>query len=65
MKIRRNCKEVTSLVLQSHDRPLSRLERVSLRLHWLVCDGCRRFRGQARLMQQAIPRWRADRESGD
>jgi hypothetical protein len=65
MKIRRNCKEVTTLVLQAQDRPLTRLERASLRLHWLVCVGCRRFRGQAGLMQQAMRRWRVERERGD
>jgi hypothetical protein len=65
MKIRRTCKEVTTLVLQAQDRPLTGLEHVSLRLHWLVCDGCRRFRGQAGLMQQALQRWRADGDRSD
>ncbi len=62
MKIRRTCREVTHLVLEGQDRALAPVERWSLRLHWLVCGGCRHFRGQARLMQQAMARWRSDSE---
>ena len=61
-KIRRNCRDVTRLVLESQDRPLGGLESLSLRLHWLACDGCSRFRDQQRLMQQALQRWRKDRD---
>jgi hypothetical protein len=65
MKLRRRCKEVTALVLQGQDRPLLLAERVSLRLHWLVCVGCRRFRKQADLMQRSLHRWRSYRETDD
>ncbi len=58
MKIRRTCREVTQLVLQSQDRALTPIERWSLRLHWLACDGCNRFRRQAQLIQLAMDRWR-------
>jgi hypothetical protein len=64
MKIRRTCQDVTRLVLESQDRPLGGLETLSLRLHWLACGGCRRFRDQQRLMRQAMARWRRDREEG-
>jgi hypothetical protein len=53
---------VTRLVLEGQDRPLSRLETVSLRLHWLACDGCRRFRDQQALMRRALDGWRRDRD---
>ena len=58
MTIRRSCKDVTRLVLESQDRPLKPLETVSLRLHWLACGGCRHFRDQQQLMAQALARWR-------
>jgi len=62
MKIRRSCREVTALVLQSQDRPLGALENASLRLHWLACAGCRRFRQQASTMRVAVDRWRRYRD---
>ncbi len=64
MKILRTCREVTHLVLESQDRPLGPIERWSLRLHWLACDGCSRFRQQTALMQQAMARWR-DKKNDD
>jgi hypothetical protein len=62
MKIRRTCREVTHLVLESQDRPLRPIESLSLRLHWLACDSCRRFRDQQRLMRVALDRWRSYRD---
>jgi len=64
MKIRRTCREVTQLVLQSQDRPLGALEQASLRLHWLACGGCRRFRDQQRLMRMALDRWKQQYRDG-
>ena len=63
MKIRRTCRDVTRLVLESQDRPLRPMESLSLRLHWLACGGCRHFRSQQQLMRVALNRWRSDRES--
>lgn len=63
-KILRSCRDVTRLVLEGHDRPLRPLERVSMRLHWLMCDGCRRFRDQQALMRVALDRWRGYRDGG-
>ena len=64
MPIRRTCKDVTRLVLESQDRPLRAMEGLSLQLHWLACNSCRRFRQQQRLMQQAMARWRSGRDEG-
>lgn len=58
----RSCREVTRLVLQGQDRPLSLFERLLLRVHWRACDGCLRFNGQVQLMRQAVQRWRSYRE---
>ena len=64
MKIRRSCRDVTRLVLESQDRPLGGLEQLSLRLHWLACYGCRRFRNQQQLLRQALDRWKRDGDTG-
>ena len=63
-KLRRTCKDITRLVLESQDRPLGAAEQVSLRLHWMACGGCRRFRQQQQMMQQAMARWRRYRDEG-
>lgn len=62
MNIRRTCRDVTRLVLESQDRPLRPMESLSLRLHWMMCNGCRRFRSQQQLMQVALDRWRSYRD---
>lgn len=38
-----NCYEVTRLLSAAQDRPLSLQERLRLRLHLLLCGGCRHF----------------------
>jgi len=63
MKLRRSCKEVTRLVLESEDRPLKLVERLALRLHWMRCTNCTRFRGQAALMRAAAQEWRNYRDA--
>jgi hypothetical protein len=62
MNIRRTCRDVTRLVLESQDRPLRPMESLSLRLHWMICGGCRRFRSQQQLMRVALDRWRGYRD---
>ncbi len=63
MRLKRSCKEVTTLVLQGYDRRLALGERIVLRLHWRVCGACAAFRRQADFMDQAMKRWRAYREA--
>lgn len=65
MFLMRNCRDVTALVLKGQDRRLRPLERLTLRLHWLACDGCRRFRRQAQTMNRAMDGWRRYREEAD
>ena len=48
------CKEATSLASQGLDRRLGVLERISLRLHLLVCDGCSRVARQFAFMRAAV-----------
>ena len=48
-----NCKESTHLISESRDRPLSRPEQLGLRLHLMLCNGCRRYRQQIDFLEQA------------
>lgn len=50
------CKQATELVSQGLDRQLSLTERVGLRLHLVICVGCRRTQAQFRFLRKAISR---------
>jgi len=50
------CKEVSRLASQGLDRRLGLGERVRLRLHLAICDGCRNFRRQLAFLRQAVAR---------
>ena len=41
-----NCRDTTRLLSESQERPLTFGEKVSLRLHLLMCNGCRNFNEQ-------------------
>ena len=62
MDLKRSCLEVTRLVLESEDRELTAPERLALEMHWRICDACRKFREQARLMRGAMARWHRYRD---
>ena len=38
-----NCLEVTRLVSDSQERSLTLREKMSLRMHVMICSGCRNF----------------------
>lgn len=50
------CKDASRLVSEGLERPLGFRERWSLRLHLWLCDNCRRFERQLRLLRQALSR---------
>jgi len=58
MKLNRTCRDVTRLVLEGEDRRLSLGERLSVRVHMLICKGCPLFVQQVTLMRSAMGRWR-------
>ena len=58
----RSCKEISMLLSQAQERPLGRAECWSLRLHLLLCDGCRNFRAQLGFLRAAVRRYR---DNGD
>jgi putative zinc finger protein len=49
-----SCKEVTHLVSAGLDRKLGFVERVRLRLHLAVCDGCSHFTKQVKFIRKAM-----------
>ena len=58
-----NCKQASHLVSQSLDRRLSFAERFGLRLHLLICAGCRQFSQQLAFMRDALAHWHRKIES--
>ena len=54
----RNCREVTRLVLQRENRPLTLVERFAVRFHLRICLMCTRFTGQVQLMNRAMAQWK-------
>lgn len=49
-----NCHEATRLISESQDRKLSLLEKMPLRLHLLMCSGCKNFSKQLPFLSQAM-----------
>ncbi|MBV8123744.1 MAG: zf-HC2 domain-containing protein [Pelomonas sp.] len=58
MFLKRNCKQVTRLVLEAEDRHLPWVERLAVRIHMHICATCPRFQQQVRLMREATQAWR-------
>lgn len=58
------CKDASRLQSQSQDRPLQLGERLSLRLHLLICDNCRRFKLQLNLIRQACQQVNESADAG-
>lgn len=48
-----SCKRATVLMSQSQDRELGFMERLNLRLHLLMCIGCRNFDQQMAFLRRA------------
>ena len=54
MKLMASCREVTRLVSEGLDRDLAFGERVALRVHFMMCRGCRNFEDQIQQLREAI-----------
>jgi predicted anti-sigma-YlaC factor YlaD len=48
-----SCKEVSHLVSQGLDRELGLGERLRLRAHLAICNGCRNFKRQMEFLRRA------------
>jgi hypothetical protein len=49
-----SCKEVSRLVSQGMDRRLSFGRRVSLRVHFAICEGCTNFSKQVQFLRESL-----------
>ncbi len=52
-----DCRNATRLISESQERPLSFMERFSLRIHLAMCSGCSNFNdqmGSLRLMARSF-----------
>lgn len=52
-----SCKQATELMSQEQDRRLGLAERVGLRLHVWICDGCANYRRQLGVLRAACRRF--------
>jgi hypothetical protein len=60
------CREAATLISAADIRPLTRWERVGLRLHLLICRACRAYRSSVRTLRVLVGRVAAmppDREA--
>ena len=49
-----SCKETTRLLSQGEDRRLAFGERVALRVHLVICNGCRNVNSQFKFLRAAV-----------
>jgi predicted anti-sigma-YlaC factor YlaD len=48
-----DCKHNTELLSQSYDRPITLRERIAMRMHLMMCRGCRNFEKQLTFLRKA------------
>jgi hypothetical protein len=58
-----SCKQTARLLSQGQDRKLGFGERVALRVHLAICDGCRNVNRQFKFLRGAVQAL-ADSEAG-
>lgn len=46
------CRRVTELLSQAQEHPLSLRDRAALRMHTMMCDGCRNFGRQMDMLRK-------------
>ncbi|WP_445366645.1 zf-HC2 domain-containing protein [Methylomonas sp. BW4-1] len=49
----RSCRDITALVSQGLDKQLSLGERLSIKLHVMMCSRCRNFQSQSQFIRKA------------
>ncbi|HEY2338675.1 MAG TPA: zf-HC2 domain-containing protein [Burkholderiales bacterium] len=52
--MRLTCREASRLVSQGLDRKLGFGDRVALRVHLAICDGCTNFKKQVDFLRRAV-----------
>lgn len=51
------CREVSELLSQAQDRPLTFREKLAVHVHLPLCDACRNFRAQLDVLRAAVRRY--------
>lgn len=51
------CKEISRRTSLSLDQPIPRSHHVAIRIHYLYCTACRRYRRQIRFIRDALRRF--------
>jgi hypothetical protein len=54
----KSCREVTRLVSQGLDREFATGERLALRVHFMICRGCRNMNAQLVFLREAVQKLR-------
>jgi len=54
-----NCKQATRLISESQDRALSLSEKMALKMHVMMCAGCKNFSLQIPFLSQAMKAYAA------
>ena len=49
-----NCRQATRLISESQERPLSLQEKLTLKMHTLMCEGCKNFSLQVPFLGKAM-----------
>ncbi|MDO8319921.1 zf-HC2 domain-containing protein [Rhodoferax sp.] len=49
-----NCKQATRLISESQDRTLTLAEKMSLKVHVMMCSGCKNFSLQVPFLSKAM-----------
>lgn len=51
-----NCKQATRLMSQGQDRQLTFPERMRLKVHLIICNGCANYNKHLKLIREAVKR---------
>ncbi len=60
----RNCREITELVSKGLDKPLGFSERLSIKLHVVMCSRCRNFQSQTQFIRKAARQYAEQLQNG-
>jgi predicted anti-sigma-YlaC factor YlaD len=63
MKLMLTCKQASQVISKSLDSPLSRSDRIELKFHLFMCNACKRFNHQLRLLSSTVQRIRLNTEN--
>ncbi len=54
-----SCKDVSHLLSQAEDRPMTRWESLRVKWHLAACEMCRAFERQMAFLREAMRRYRS------